>query len=228
MTTVTRMLLTAAVLVSPLLDSASQAHQVWLERDGAIARAYFGEPVENIRERSGALLDRISGPLIFTNDPTQPLLVQRQADHLSVTLPAGQGDVRLVEDNLAPFGRAPDQRTKTVMLAREGRTETLGLLDLELVPTTAGGNTFALLLRGQPLPRTEITLVAPPRWERRLRTDTEGKVTFATPWTGRYVAEAIHTEDQAGGAGEGAYAKRRLVSTLSFNVATGIAWAGEQ
>lgn len=227
MTTFGRMMLAATVLAGPLV-SASQAHQVWLERDGTTARAYFGEPVENVRERSGALLDRIGGPRIFVGDPAQPLPVQRQPDHLSVTLPATQGDVRLVEDGLAPFGRVADQRTKTVMLAREGRSETRALLELELVPTVAGGNTFALLLRGQALPRAEVTLVAPPRWERRLRTDSEGKVTFPTPWTGRYVAEAIHTEEQSGGTGDGAYAKRRLVSTLSFEVTGGIAWAGDR
>ena len=127
------MLLTATVLAAPLLVSVTQAHQIWLERDGVTARVYFGEPIENVRERSGALLDRISNPRIFANDAMQPLPIQRQADHLSVSLPAGQGDVRLIEESLAPFGRVADQRTKTVMLAREGHSETRGLLDLEAV-----------------------------------------------------------------------------------------------
>jgi hypothetical protein len=221
------MMLAATFLVGPLFASAAQAHQVWLEREGATARAYFGEPIDNVRERSGALLDRISSPRIFTTDPSQPLPVQRHSDHLVVDLPAGQGDVRLVEDGLAPFGRTPDQRTKPVMLAREGRSETRGLLDLELVPTTANGSTFTLMLRGEPLPRTEVALVAPPRWERRLRSDAEGKVTFPTPWAGRYVAEAIHTEDRMGGSGDGSYVKQRLVSTLSFVVTQGLPWAGD-
>jgi len=81
------------------------------------------------------------------------------------------------------------------------------------------------MLRGQPLPRTEVTIVAPPRWERRLRTDADGRVTFETPWAGRYVAEAVYTEERAGGDGEGAYRRLRFVSTLSFSVAEGIARA---
>ena len=221
--TMTRNLLLAAGLLGASMTGAG-AHQVWLERDGTSARAYFGEPVENQREKTGALLDRISGPRIFTADPAQPLPIQRQADHIAATVPAGAGDVRLVEDSLAPFGRTPEQRTRPVMLAREGRSETRAVLDLELVPVVAGGNDFVLMLRGQPLPRTEVTLVAPPRWERRLRTDAEGKVSFPTPWAGRYVAEAIHVEDRAGGSGEAAYAKTRMVSTLSFVATQGLAW----
>ena len=226
MTTTSKAFLAATLLVASAWTGAAQAHQIWLERDGAAVRAYFGEPVENLRERSGALLDRITGPRIFTDEPSRALPIQRQADHLQATVPTGQGDVRLVEDSLSPYGRAPDQRTKPVMLAREGRSETRSLLELELVPTVPGGNTFTLLLRGQPLPRAEVTVVAPPRWERRLHTDAEGKVTLTTPWAGRYVMEAVHAEDRAGGSGEEAYAKRRLVSTLSFVAAEGLPWSG--
>lgn len=201
------------------------AHQVWLERDGQTVRAYFGEPVENVRERAGGYLDRIAAPRAFATDPAQALPVTRQADSLDFTLPAG-ADARLTDDSIAPFGRPEAGRTKVIFLAREGRSETRGVMALELVPTAAGGNTFTLLLDGQPVPRSEVTIVAPPRWERRLRTDAEGRVTIETPWAGRYIAEAIHTEERAGGEGEGAYARIRYVSTLSFTTADGIAWTG--
>lgn len=228
MTTIRKAFLAATLFAAPLWTDAAQAHQIWLERDGSTVRAYFGEPVENLRERSGGLLDRIRGVRILTEEPSRALPVQREADHLQAVLPPGQGDARLVEESLPPYGRSPDQRTKPVMLAREGRTETRGLMELELVPATPGGSTFTLLLHGQPLPRADVTVVAPPRWERRLHTNAEGKVTFATPWAGRYVAEAVHTEDRAGGSGDEAYAKRRLVSTLSFVVTGGLPWSGSQ
>lgn len=225
MTARSKAFLVATLLAAPLWTGAAQAHQIWLERDGSTVRAYFGEPINNLRERSGGLLDRITNARIFADEPSQALPVQRQADHLQAVLSPGQGDVRMVDESFAPYGDSPAQRTKPVMLAREGRTELRNLLDLELVPTEAGGNTFTVLLRGEPLPRTEVTLVAPPRWERRLQTDAEGQVTFATPWAGRYVAEVIHIEDHAGGTGEEAYAKRRLVSTLSFVAAEGLPWS---
>lgn len=218
-------MLFATALVT--LASTALAHQLWLERDGDTARLYFGEPVENLRERSGALLDRITGPRIFVASPSATLPLTRREDHIAATLPAGAGDIRMIEDSIPPFGRAgaPD-RLRAVMLAREGRSETRAVMDLELVPVTANGNEFTLMLRGQPLPRAEVTLVAPPRWERKLRTDAQGRVTFETPWAGRYVAEAIHTENLPGGSGEGAYTRLRHVSTLSFTVAEGIAWTG--
>ncbi|WP_052389856.1 DUF4198 domain-containing protein [Belnapia moabensis] len=97
-------------------------------------------------------------------------------------------------------------------------------MDLELVPVAPNANSFTLLLRGNPLPRAEVTVVAPPRWERRLHTDAEGRVTVATPWAGRYVMEAVHTEERAGGAGDAAYVKQRLVSTVSFVVTEGLHW----
>jgi hypothetical protein len=210
------------------LASTAIAHQLWLERDGDTARLYFGEPVENVRERTGALLDRITGPRVFATNPATPLPLTRREDHIAAALPAGTGDVRMIEDTLAPFGRAgaPD-RLRAVMLAREGRSETRAVMDLEFVPVTAGGNEFTLMLRGEPLPRAEVTLVAPPRWERKLRTDAQGRVSFETPWAGRYVAEAIHTENTPGGTGEGAYARLRQVSTLSFTVSEGIAWTAQ-
>ncbi|WP_207538324.1 DUF4198 domain-containing protein [Sabulicella rubraurantiaca] len=209
-----------------ILPGMASAHQIWLEREGSTARAYFGEPVENLREPRGGLLDRIASPRVFLGEGGQPLTLRRTENAIEATLPAGTGDVRLVEEGLGTHGQAETGRTKPVLLAREGRSETRPAMELELVPEAAGGNRFTLMFRGQPLPRAEVTLVAPPRWERRMRTDAEGRVSFETPWAGRYVAEAVHIENAPGGDGDGAYARRRLVSTVSFTVAQGIAWTG--
>ncbi|WP_043344752.1 hypothetical protein [Belnapia moabensis] len=101
--------LAATLLAMPLPVTA---HQVWLEREGGTVRAYFGEPVEGTRERSGGLLDRIPGPRIFIEDPSKPLPLRRETDHIQASLPAADSDVRLVEDSLAPYGRVPEQRTR--------------------------------------------------------------------------------------------------------------------
>jgi hypothetical protein len=206
------------------LPGGAAAHQVWLERDGDTVLAFFGEPVENLRERSGGLLDRIATPRIFVGESGQPLTLRRAESGIEAKLPAGAGDVRLVEEGLAPYGRAAGERTKAIMLAREGRQESRAVLELELVPQAPGSNRFTLFFRNRPMPRAEVTLVAPPRWERRLRTDDQGQVTFDVPWAGRYVAEAAHVDATPGGEGDGAYARRRLVSTISFTVEQGIPW----
>lgn len=131
------------------------------------------------------------------------------------------GDIQLVEDGIPPFGR--EEKTKAIMLAQDGCSETRHAL--EPVPVTPGGNEVTVLLRGQPLPCAEVTLVAPPRWERRLRADAQGRLRFETPWAGLYVAEVIDTEASPGGSGNGAW-RLRYVSSLSFTVENGIAWTG--
>jgi uncharacterized GH25 family protein len=223
-----RTILAGAAVALLLQVGAAAAHQVWLERDAgaAVARAYFGEPVENKREKTGALLDRIKGPKVFAADPKTAFPQQRRENHIEAALPAGTGDVRLVEDSLAVSQRAGNpERTKGIFLAREGRSETIAAMDLELVPVSAGGNDFVLMLKGKPLAKAEVTLVAPPRWQRALTTDEQGRVSFETPWAGRYVAEVIHIDPTPGGEGEGAYTRLRYVSTLSFLADKGIAWS---
>ena len=60
-----RPLFTAVILILALLDSV-HAHFVWLERDGdGPVRAYFGEWIDDIREKTGGLLDRFKAPQVF-------------------------------------------------------------------------------------------------------------------------------------------------------------------
>ncbi|MGD7366602.1 DUF4198 domain-containing protein, partial [Ralstonia pseudosolanacearum] len=124
---------------------------------------------------------------------------------------SGKGDVRLsrpiqFKDTLMQYG------------AKAGREDTQGKLDLELVPAAAGSNTFVLHFKGKPLAKTEVTVFGPPKWEKRFRSDENGRIEITTPWPGQYVLEAAHVEDKAGEADGKAYAKIRYVSTLTFNV----------
>jgi hypothetical protein len=204
---------------------AAWTHEVWLERDGEIVRAYFGEPAENLHEKAGGLLDRLSGPVAFTSDAQRPLPVARKSDHFEISAAKGTEDVRLVEESMKPSSRAgATDITKTVMLAREGRREPKSVMELELVPTAPNGDVFTLLLRGEPLPKIEIVVVGPPRWEKHLKTNEKGQVTIEMPWAGRYTAEAAYIEKKPGGIGEDAYTQRRFVSTISFVTDVGRQW----
>jgi hypothetical protein len=80
---------------------AAQAHFIWIERDGdGMARAYFGEWAEDVREKTGAALDRIKSPRAFLTDRTKALPLERRVDYIEIAV-AGAGDVHLVEDGLA-------------------------------------------------------------------------------------------------------------------------------
>jgi hypothetical protein len=64
---------------------------VWLERDGeGSAYAYFGEWVDDIREKAGGLLDRIKAPRAFLGASTTPLSIKRHEDKLEITV-SGKG-----------------------------------------------------------------------------------------------------------------------------------------
>ena len=210
----------AALLLACALPLPAAAHMIWLERDGTTVQLFYGEPAENLRERTGAELDRIASPRLVGTMAS----ATRQPDHVAFG-PLPPSDARVVEEGLAPFpDRAAGGRTRYVFLAREGRAETSAALEVELVPATPGSDAFTLLFRGAPLPGTKVELTGPPGWTKELQTGADGRVTLPLPWTGRYVAEVQHTDPQAGGAGEQAYDRTRYVATLSFQAENGIPW----
>ena len=115
-------------------------------------------------------------------------------------------------------------KTRTIFYARAGRSETVAKLDLELVPIAANGKTFVLLFRGSPLAKTDVTVLGPPKWEKPLRTDEQGRITVPTPWAGRYVLTVAYVEDKAGSTGDDHFDRTRHVATLSFVQQDGQPW----
>jgi len=217
-------LMISAILLLALSENA-QAHFVWLERDGdGPARAYFGEWIDDIREKTGGLLDRFKAPRAFLGTSNDLLPVKRNENNLEFNA-KGRGDVRFVDSSVpAREDKEKGGATKTIYYAKAGRAETAAKLDLELVPTTANGNTIVLVFFGAPLPKAEITIIGPPKWEKPLVTDEQGRVTLRTPWVGRYVLEVTHFDEKAGGSGDEKFNRTRHISSLSFVEQQGIRW----
>ena len=220
-----QMSLLSAAVTMVCMVGAAQAHFVWLEYDGnGPARAYFGEWAEDVREKTGGALDRIKTPHAFVASSQDPLPIERRADHLEIALKS-DGDIRLIESGMPPRDNQREGgKTRTVFYATAGRSETMGKLDLELVPTTANSNTFVLLFRGAPLAKTNVTVLGPPKWEKPLRTDEQGRITVPAPWAGRYVLTVVYVEDKAGNAGSENFDRTRHVATLSFVQPDGEPW----
>jgi len=214
-----------AILMLSLINTA-HAHYVWLERDGeGSAYAYFGEWVDDIREKAGGLLDRIKAPRAFLGASTTPLPIKRHDDKLEITA-SGKGDIRLVENTVPP--RDDNEKggiTRPIYYAKAGRSETAAKLDLELVPTAAESSTLVLLFHGVPLAKREVTLIGPPKWEKHLTTDEQGRVPLPTPWSGRYVLEVTHFEAKPGGSGNEKFDRTRHITSLSFVQRDGQAWS---
>ena len=220
-----QMSLLSAAVTMVCMVGAAQAHFVWLEYDGnGPARAYFGEWAEDVREKTGGALDRIKTPHAFVASSQDPLPIERRADHLEIAIKS-DSNIRLIESGM-PVEEivATLERDRTVFYARAGRSETVGKLDLELVPTTANSNTFVLLFYGVPLAKTNVTVLGPPKWEKPLRTDEQGRITVPAPWAGRYVLTVVYVEDKAGSTGSENFDRTRHVTTLSFVQSDGQPW----
>jgi hypothetical protein len=133
--------------------------------------------------------------------------------------------VRFVDSSVPPReDKEKGGATKTIYYARAGRAETASKLDLEIVPAKANDNIFVVLFVGSPLPKAEITVAGPPRWEKRLTTDDQGRITVPTPWAGPYVLEVIHFDEKPGGSGNENFNRARQISSLSFVQHDGIRW----
>ena len=138
----------------------------------------------------------------------------------------GRGDVRFVDSSVPP--REDKEKggvTKTIYYAKVGRSETAAKLDLELVPTQVNGKTFVLLFFAAPLPKAELTIIGPSKWEKPLVTDDQGRITLPTPWAGRYVLEITYFDEKPGGSGEEKFSRTRHISSLSFVQPNGIRWS---
>jgi hypothetical protein len=84
------------------------------------------------------------------------------------------------------------------------------------VPTASNGDTFVLLFRNAPLPKASVTVYGPPKWEKPLETDKEGRITVSIPWSGRYVLEVVYFEQKPGETEGQKFDRTRHIATLSF------------
>ena len=225
----TKLISSAFVFVASLAGGVAHAHYVWLERDGdGPVRAYYGEWIDDIREKTGGLLDRFKAPRVFLGASNEPLQVKRNENDLEVAA-KGPSDVRFVENGIPPRDdKEKGGKTRTIYYAKHGRSETAAKLDLELVPTEPNGKTFVLMFFGKPLSKIELTMIGPPKWEKKLTTDDQGRVALPMPWAGRYVLEVMHFDEKTGGANEEKFRRTRHISSVSFAQEDGIQWTDKR
>ena len=201
--------------VSLLICAAqAQAHYVWMERDAdGAGRVYFGEWHNDEYETTGGRLDGIK-PRVVGADGTE-LALQRQQDHIAV-LAKSPGDLWLNNSGAVRKDKTTGVSVRTLQFARAGRDVTQSRLDLELLPVAPGSDTLVLHWRGKPLADTRVTVYGPPKWQKTLTTDERGRIAVPTPWAGRYVLYASHSEARGGTLDGSEFSETRYVTTLSF------------
>ncbi|WP_259756751.1 hypothetical protein [Pseudomonas sp. GCEP-101] len=195
-------LLALALSVSPVAG----ADYLWLERSaGQGAKSYFSDlqPGEHLP------VAQLQNPRVVLGDgKTAPM--KAGVDSFAIE-DAPPGDLRVAAQRV-------QGSTLTLYQAREGRSETRAQNDLELVPTTPGGNTFALYWKGTVVPASQVNVYTSEQWTRSLKPAADGTVTLVTPFPARYVLE-VSAQVNGGASVEGKrYDSVIHVSTLSFEV----------
>ena len=192
-------------LAASALAGPAHADYVWLQRDGTQARAYAGE-----LSRRNTALPPIQAPRAYLADG-KSLPVAPPAGHTDITAP-GADDLRLSTFHVTGKGAV------TYYQARTGRSETRAANDLELVPTTPGGNTFKLVWKGQTVAASQVNVDTSAGWRRTLAPAADGTVQLDTPFPGRYVLEVSAKVNGSVTVDGQTYNDVRHTATLSFEV----------
>ncbi|EKU76035.1 DUF4198 domain-containing protein [Sphingobium yanoikuyae] len=181
---------TSALLAIACLPAMAQAHEVWVERDGAgPARIYLGEPGDPLPEGGDPEFEKLKAPKLV---PASPAAQVRKAGYIEVAVPAG--DVRVIDDSVFdPWGEE-GKKEGVIYYARAGRSEAKAGMPLEIVPTAAGANSFTLVRDGKPLAGVKVTAISPDKWSKGFVTDAQGRVTLPIREKGRYILTATQEE----------------------------------
>ena len=184
---------TSALLAIACLPAMAQAHEVWVERDGAgPARIYLGEPAEVQPAGGDPEFEKLTAPRLFPASQATQATQVRKTGHIEVA--AAPGDVRVIDDSVfEPWGDE-GKKQGVIYYARAGRSETKAALPLEIAPTAAKGDTFILLRDGKPVPATKILVISPDKWSKSFITDAQGQVALPIKDKGRYILSATQEE----------------------------------
>lgn len=202
-----------ALILALALPAAAQAHEVWVERDGAgPARIYLGEPADPLPPGGDPEFKRLVAPKIVGADG---LRGERRAGFIEAAV-AGRGDVRVTDDAVfAPWGDT-GAKEAVVYYARAGRSETTTAMPYEIAPVAAGGTRFALMQGGKPVADAKVTVVSPDKWSKVLTADANGVVTVPLRGGGRYLLSATKEETGQLQVPAGPVAKIYHTATTTF------------
>ncbi|MCS3748482.1 DUF4198 domain-containing protein [Xanthomonas sp. 3793] len=169
------------------ISLSAQAHEIWIERDGSgPVRIFFGEPAQETLDHGQDEIKRVVKPTVFGAAGKAGALT-RGNDFLTAPL-SGAGDAWLSDDSVFEPWKGEAGGFETVSYyARAGRSTPAAKLDLELVPTSANGSTLTVLYRNKPLPKAEVTVIDPQKWQKTLTSDAKGQVTLPALRAGRHI-----------------------------------------
>jgi hypothetical protein len=235
-TLMTRPTSLALATLALLAATAAQAHQIWIEQPAGQKTAVvrFGEFGENLREASPGPLDKFVRPTatLLSARGEQAVPARKVADGFALPFGAAAGEGIVAEDADYPLytSKQGDRETQNRYLPAARLVTRLApqppRLVLDLVPIDDRGG-FRLFFKGEPRPKTKVTLVTQSGWAKEAQTDAQGLVKFDMPWKGTYVAE-VAVNDRTAGERPGAGGPEKFegtsyVTTLTYVKPAGVA-----
>ncbi|TBV07485.1 hypothetical protein [Stutzerimonas kirkiae] len=184
----------------------AQADYLWIERSaGQPAKAYLSEfqPGEHLD------LGKLREPAVRLAEGKGEA-PRVEANGYLISAPVA-GDLRLQ-------AKLPEGGKLVIYEAKEGRGETKAVNDLELVPTTPGGNTFKLHWKGSVVSASQVNVYTSEQWNRTLKPAEDGSVTLDPVFPARYVLEVTAEVNGAATVEGKRYESVVHVATLSFDV----------
>lgn len=202
-----------AALAAPI---PAAAHEVWVERDASgPARIYLGEPNEAVPDAGDPEFPRLKAPKV-SQGTNKAVATVRRGNHIEAALPGG-GDVRVQDDAIFDPWKSREGMQAVVFYARAGRSEAAEALDFEFVPVAPSADRFSLRFRGQPVPDSHVTIIAPGYWQKTFTSDAKGEVEVPQKGDGRYLLSASHTENAEKKVGDVAVSSVIHTTTLTFS-----------
>lgn len=207
----------AALMAFSCLASPAAAHEVWIERDASgPARIYLGEPADPVPATGDPEFPKLKAPKVFEAGSSDSAALVRRANHIEAAT-AGSGDVRLIDDNVfAPWEGEGGKFEGVVYYAKAGRAATSPSLDLEIVPTAAGADSFVVIWLGKPLADAKVVVINPERWQKSFTASGDGRIDVPVSAAGRYLVSVSHNVEGDRTLGGKTVAKTVHVSTLTF------------
>jgi len=198
-------------LVAPV---TANAHEVWVERDGAgPARIYLGEPAEAMPAGGDPEFKNLIAPKIVGQAGVQQV---RRAGFIEAAV--APGDVRVTDDSVfKPWGE-PGAKEGVAYYARAGRSDPGTRMTYEIAPLAANANRFALRHNGKSLGGVKVTLITPARRAVELTAAADGTIDVPVEGKGRYLLTSAQVETGRLRVAGGPVDKLHHIATTTFVV----------
>lgn len=190
-------------------------------KSGSSARAaalYASSSAKRRRKRwttAKSKIKRVVKPNVFgTAGKAGPL--QCGTEFLTAPL-AVSGDDWLSDDSVFEPWKGEAGGFETVSYyARAGHATLAAKRDFELVPTAASRSTLTVLYRNKPLPKVEVTVIDPQKWQKTPTSDAKGQVTLPKLRAGRHILVATNKEPVSREIAGKQVSMVQHISTLTF------------